>query len=55
MVLNDNCRSDETCGQSVHFGKAEYALLCVGLEGILVIIVTSVYICKCCNTQSTFD
>lgn len=46
MVLNDHCKSDGKCGQAVNFGKAEYALLCVGLEGIIIFIVTSFYICK---------
>lgn len=46
MVLNDNCKSDDACGKSVSFGKAEYALICVGIEGILILIFTALYMGK---------
>ncbi|ODN01323.1 Transmembrane protein [Orchesella cincta] len=45
-VLHDNCLSEDRCGHQVHFGKAEYALLFVGIEGVLIIIFTTVYIYK---------
>jgi len=45
-VLHDNCLSEDRCGHQVHFGKAEYALLFVGIEGVLIIIFTSLYIYK---------
>ncbi|CAL8100025.1 unnamed protein product [Orchesella dallaii] len=45
-VLHDNCLSEGRCGHQVHLGKAEYALLFVGIEGVLIIIFSAVYIYK---------